>query len=185
MTTTVPPSWTVIPSSRAVSTSSRAQVGAVRVGGRDVRRLRPVVEGVRAARGAVDELVADDERAQLELGLQRARRARADQPPDAELAHRPDVRAVRDLRGRKLVRPPVPWAGTRRGGRRPRRSRSAPTASRTASRPRPRRPRRRTSRSPTRRRPRSPPRPWRAVSQSAGRSLERVTRSSDRTRDSS
>src|SRR6059058_1166896 len=46
------------------------EVRAVRVGRRDVRRLRTVVEAVRAAGGAVDELVADDELAEPELCLQ-------------------------------------------------------------------------------------------------------------------
>ena len=53
----------------------RPQLGAVRVGRGDVGRLRPVVERVRPAARAVDELVADDELAELELGL-RARRTR-------------------------------------------------------------------------------------------------------------
>src|SRR5262249_45304377 len=83
------------------------QVGAVRVGGRDVGRLRALVEGVGAAGRAVDELVADDERAELELRAKRAGGARADQATDAELPHRPDVRAVRHLRRRQLVLPAV------------------------------------------------------------------------------
>ena len=58
--------------------------------------------------GPVDELVADHELAQLELRLQPAAGVRADDPPDAELAHRPDVRAVRDLRRRQLVLAAVP-----------------------------------------------------------------------------
>ena len=97
-----------MPSSRAVSTRMPPQVGAERIGGRDVRRLRALVERVLAPVRAVDELVADDELAELEVGLQRARRVRADDPPDAELLHRPDVRAVVDLRGRQLVRAAVP-----------------------------------------------------------------------------
>ena len=108
MTTTVPPSRTVMPRSRAVSTSRLAQVGAVRVGGRDVGRLGAVVERVLAPARPVDELVADDELAQLELGLERAGRVRADDPADAELLHRPDVRAVRDRVRRQLVLEPVP-----------------------------------------------------------------------------
>ena len=48
-TTTVPPSTTSIPSSRAASASVRRQLGAVRVGRRDVGGLRAVVEGVLAA----------------------------------------------------------------------------------------------------------------------------------------
>jgi hypothetical protein len=48
------------------------QPGAVGIGRRDVSGLGPVVEGVPAAPGTVDELVADDERAELEVGAQRA-----------------------------------------------------------------------------------------------------------------
>ena len=103
MTTTVPPSRTVIPSSRGRLDEQAAQLRAVGVGRGDVRRLRAVVERVRAAARAVDELVADDELAQLELGLERARGVRADDPADAELPHRPDVRPVRDRVRRQLV----------------------------------------------------------------------------------
>src|ERR1041385_4004684 len=84
-----------------------AEVGAIRVGRRDVSRLGAVVKRVRPSGRAVDELVADDELAQPQLRLQRPRRVRADDPPHAELLHRPDVRAVRDLVRRQLVLWPV------------------------------------------------------------------------------
>src|SRR6266550_5642699 len=84
------------------------QVRAVGVGGRDVRRLGPVVERVRPAGRAVDELVADDELAELQVGLERAGGVRADDPPYAQLAHRPNVGAVRDPVRRQLVLAPVP-----------------------------------------------------------------------------
>jgi hypothetical protein len=84
------------------------QVGAVRVGGGDVRRLRPVVERVRAAARPVDELVADDELPEREVGPERAGCAWADDPADAQLAQRPQVRAKRDAVRRELVAAPVP-----------------------------------------------------------------------------
>ena len=82
--------------------------GAVGVGRRDVSGLGPVVEGVPAVPGAIDELVADDERAELEVGAQRARRARPDDPPDADLAEGPEVGAVGDPVRRQLVLRAVP-----------------------------------------------------------------------------
>ncbi len=159
MTTTVPPSRAGMPSSPAVSTRSARRSGAVRVGGRDVRRLGPVVEGVRPPARPVDELVADDELAELELGLERARGVRPDDPPDAELLHRPDIRAVGNRVRRELVVQPVA------------REKSDALPADLADRERRRRlpvrrldrhlldVRRGTSRSPTRRRPRSQPSP--------------------------
>ena len=84
------------------------QVGAVRVGRGHVRHGIALVERVRPARRPVDELVADDELAEPEIGLQRTRGAGPDDPPHAHLAHRPDVRAVGDLRRRQLVASAVP-----------------------------------------------------------------------------
>ena len=80
-----------------------AQVGAERIGGRDVCRLRPVVEGVRAAARTVDVLVAHDERAALELARERTRGAGADDAADARLPERPHVRAEGDTVGRQFV----------------------------------------------------------------------------------
>ena len=74
-----------------------AQVGAERVGGGDVGRLRAVVERVRATRGAVDELVADDEAAELEVGRS---------APDAQgprIRRTPSSRIAQTL-ARKLIR---------------------------------------------------------------------------------
>src|SRR5205823_4651097 len=62
-----------------------------------------VVEGVLPLPRPVHELVADDELAELEVGAERTRCARAEDAPHAELSHRPHVRAVRDPVGRKLV----------------------------------------------------------------------------------
>src|SRR5206468_9883559 len=83
------------------------QVEAVRVGGGDVSRLRAVVERVRPACRTVDELVADHERAGREIGSEPSGGARADDAPDAELPHRPQVRAVGDAVWRQLVLGPV------------------------------------------------------------------------------
>ena len=66
-----------------------------------------VVERVRPARGAVDELIDDHEVAGMDVGLQRAARARADQRPHAERCHRPDVGPVRHAVRGVLVAPPV------------------------------------------------------------------------------
>src|SRR5262249_48715338 len=63
----------------------------------------------RTALRAVDELVAYDERPELELGLERPRGTRADDPPHADLVHRPDVRAVRDRCRRQFMAAAVPW----------------------------------------------------------------------------
>src|SRR5439155_18346428 len=73
----------------------------------DVCRLGAFVERVLPPPRPVDELVADDELAERELGLQRARRVGADDSADAEFLHRPDIRAVVDLRRRQLVRAAV------------------------------------------------------------------------------
>jgi hypothetical protein len=81
----------------------RAQVGAVGVGGRHVRRHRAVVERVPAAARAVDELVADHERPRRQGRIEAARRARADDPVHAELAHRPQVGPVGHRVRRQLV----------------------------------------------------------------------------------
>ena len=108
MTTTVPPSRALMPSSPAVSTR-RAPAGR---GSTGRRRRRGSSRGrrrtCRAAARPVDELVADDELTQLELGLERAGGVRADDPPHAQLAHRPDVRPVRDRVRRQLVLQAVP-----------------------------------------------------------------------------
>ena len=56
--------------------------------------LAAVVERVVATAGPVDELVADDELPALEIGLQGARGAGADDAPHAELPHGPEVRPV-------------------------------------------------------------------------------------------
>ena len=84
--------------------------GAVRVRGRHVGRLGAVVERVGPATGQIDELVAHDELAEREVRPERSRGGRAEDPPDAELAHRPDVRAVRDRVRRELVPAAVPRA---------------------------------------------------------------------------
>ena len=108
MTTVVPPSSTGMPSSRAAPTRNAAQVGAERFGGRDERRPRPVEERVRASPGAVDELVAHDERAELEVEAKRAADDRRDNPADADLLQRPDVGPVGDLVGWDLLLGPAP-----------------------------------------------------------------------------
>src|SRR4029079_14410823 len=51
----------------------RPQAGGEGVGGRDVCRLGPVIEGVSSAARPVAELIADHELAELELGPECAR----------------------------------------------------------------------------------------------------------------
>src|ERR671936_2381647 len=83
------------------------QVWAIRVGRGNVGRLGPVVERVRPAIRPFDELVADDELAEREIGPERPGCVWADDPPNAELLHRPDVCPVRNLVRRELVPGPV------------------------------------------------------------------------------
>src|SRR5215208_4235092 len=65
--------------------------------------LRPVVEGALARGGAVHELVAEEERARLQLRLQRTAGGRAHDAPDPHLLHRPDVGPVVDAVRRQRV----------------------------------------------------------------------------------
>src|SRR5256885_325917 len=83
--------------SARVGQQRRAQLGAVGVGEADVADVGTVVEGVAAARRAVDELVEGDEVAGSDVGLQRACRAGADDALHAEHAHGPEVGPVVDL----------------------------------------------------------------------------------------
>ena len=103
ITTTVPPSTTGISSSVAASTSTSRRLGAIRLGRGDVGGLRPVVERVLAAAGAVHELVGHHECARPEVRLERSAGARAEDPGHAQLAHRPDVGPVVDPVRRQLV----------------------------------------------------------------------------------
>ncbi len=77
-----------------------------------MRRLGAVVEGVGAAIRPVDELVADHELAQAQVGSERSGGIRPELPAGTHLAERPDVRAVGDLVWRQLV--PAPVAGEER-----------------------------------------------------------------------
>ena len=86
-----------------------SQLGAVGVGSRDVRRLRPVIEAVLPSARAVDELVGDDELAEPDVGAEGARCVRPDDPADSQFPHRPHVGAVRDAVWRQLVVHAVPW----------------------------------------------------------------------------
>ena len=84
----------------------RAQVGTVGVGEGGVGGAG-VDEGLHPARGAVDELVGDDQGRRLGLRLQAADRARSQDLLHAEAGQRPDVRPVVDLVRRELVALPV------------------------------------------------------------------------------
>ena len=107
MTTTVPRSWTSIPWSRIVAIVSAAQDRVVDVGRGEVGHDRAVVERVGAAARPVDELVAHDEVARLDVRLERAGRARRDDGLHAERAHRPDIGPVVDPVRRDRVAPTV------------------------------------------------------------------------------
>ena len=80
-----------------------AQVGTVGIRRGDVGCLGPVVERILPRPRPVDELIADDELAELEVGLQRARGVRADDAAYPELLHRPDIGPVGDPVRRELV----------------------------------------------------------------------------------
>ena len=102
--------------SRSATVADRGPAGrAVRVGEVHVHRAR-VVERLRPAGRAVDQLVGQHERARPELGPQPADRARREDLPYAQLAQRPQVRPVgiwcggkrwsRPCRGRNATRRP-------------------------------------------------------------------------------
>ena len=81
-----------------------AKRGAVRVGERDVRGHRPVVERAGSSLRPIDELIADHELAGLHAGLERADRARPEDPLHPELLHRPEVGPVVDhVRGELVL----------------------------------------------------------------------------------
>src|SRR5580765_6061728 len=105
--TTVPPSWTGIPSSLAVSTSSARRSGQYGSAAETCVVSGAVVEGVRTAARAVDELVADDELAEPQLRFQRPGGVRPDDAADAELLHPPDIRSIGDRVRRQLVIGPM------------------------------------------------------------------------------
>ena len=86
----------------------RAQIGAVGIGRRHVPHLGAVEEGVLAARRAIDELVANDERPGRQIGAQRARSAGRDDARDADRAQSPEVRAIGNAVRRELVPQSVP-----------------------------------------------------------------------------
>ena len=117
MTTIVPPSCTVAPISRPAVTSGGPQPGVIRFGEGLMVDGWIVVVRVGAAPGAVDELVDDDEVAGVEVGLQRADRARADDRADAERPERVDVGAKRHPMRRETGGPCRGGAGTPPGGR--------------------------------------------------------------------
>src|SRR5206468_9918640 len=60
----------------------RTELRAVRVGRADVHREGTVVEGVGSTRRAIDELVADDEIARSDAGLQASRGTGTQDPGD-------------------------------------------------------------------------------------------------------
>ena len=85
-----------------------AQLVANGVGEGDVGHDAPAEEGMlRRALGAVDELVHQHDVAGLELGLQRADGADADDPLHAELLHRPEVGPVVQFSWQDPVSAPV------------------------------------------------------------------------------
>ena len=65
------------------------------------------MEGVGPSPGPVDELIDDHELAGMDVGAQRAARARADHRPHSERCERPDVGAERNPVRRELVLPAV------------------------------------------------------------------------------
>ena len=81
MTTTVPRSWTSMPWSRIVVDRELAKDRVVDIGRREVGHDRAVVERVDAAAGAVDELVAHDEVAGLDVELRATPRRTGRSPP--------------------------------------------------------------------------------------------------------
>ena len=107
MMTIVPPLVDVDPVLPADLERDPAQLRVVDVGRREMGHDRAVEERVLAAAGPVDELVAEDEVAGLDVTLERAGGARRDHRLHAERAHRPDVGAVVDQVGRDRVAPAV------------------------------------------------------------------------------
>jgi len=81
MTTTVPPSWTAKPLCPSDVDEDGPESFVVGIGDRDVLGsvAEVVVEGVRPPRGAIDELVDDDEITGMDLGAERTRSERGEQ----------------------------------------------------------------------------------------------------------
>ncbi len=101
-TTTVPRRAVARPTTRPPRQGG-AQLRAVGVGEAHVLDHLPVEVGVVPAPRPVDQLVEDDHVARGDVGAQRAHRARADDPADAEVPERPQVGPAVDRVGRHLV----------------------------------------------------------------------------------
>ena len=154
ITTMVPPSTSRSPCSAAGAEQVATQPRAVRVGEADVAGARVVV-GLHPAGGPVDQLVGNHERAGAELGPQAPHGTRRQHLAHAERAQRPQVGPIVDPMGGMSVLAAVPRQERDRPGtidRRQCRLRPpAQTATRTASRRRPRSRRTRTCRTLTHR----------------------------------
>ena len=100
----MPPLWTVAPAACAGGEEDFLQFGADRIAKRDVGDDAFAEERVRrAALGAVEELVGQDDFARRVIVLERADRADADDPFHAKLLHAMDIGAVRNFARQELV----------------------------------------------------------------------------------